>query len=230
MKKILVYVLAAAVLFTVSATVSLWLSTKRTDDDHSKAVASAADSKLDEADKALQAKTLKDRETAVAEHEKQLARREQTVKLVLDDLHKERTTLDDLRKQMAADLKTLSDKLAAVEAARDKLARDQARPLPEIEQAKHETSVTGPAPAPAPVPVVRTVFDYDSMEPSSAATRLRDMVHKGSYEEAVKILAAMKKKQADSVVAEMKTIDRELAAWFEQQAEQVRRAAAAPMQ
>jgi hypothetical protein len=226
MKKVLVYVLAATVLFTVSATVSLWLSTpKRSDDEQSKPVVSAADSKTEEADKALQARNLKDRETALAEHEKQLSRREQTVKLVLDDLHKEHTALDDLRKQMATDLKTLSDRLAAVEAARDKLAQDQqARPVAEIEQIKHEVAV------PTPAPVVRTVLDYDSMDPTVAASKLRDMVQRNSYEDAVKIFASMKKSQADAVLAVIQAENKELGLWFAQQAQQLRRASAVPMQ
>jgi hypothetical protein len=90
--------------------------------------------------------------------------REQTVKLVLDDLHKERAAMDDLRKQVAADLKTLGDKLAAVGTEREKPAQDQAKSLADGQQTKHEMTLTVPATAPPapPTPVVRTVFDYDS--------------------------------------------------------------------
>jgi len=227
MKKLLIYSLAAAILFTVSATVSLWLqNTKRAEgDDRPKPALRTNDFKKDEDDRTPPIRTAKDRE-ALVEREKQLARLQQSGKVVLDDVRSERAALDELRKQVAGELKVLNDRLSEVEAARVKLTSDQAKSVADIERLKNDTRALMPPPplapvrpvSPPPLPVsTRPVPDYDKMDPARTAETLRQMVEKKDFGGAVAILAQMKKSKANAVLLEVQLKDPQLAVKFEDQ-------------
>jgi hypothetical protein len=146
MRQYLLYGLGAAILFAVSAGVSLWLRKPGRDADSDRASAaakSAPDGPKDEADPktpprgaarpdrpnsdetSSAIKQLRDREKAVRDREEALNSRQQKLELVSKDMHDEHAKLDELRKEIQAELQEASKKVADAR-QREAVARDEA--------------------------------------------------------------------------------------------------------
>jgi flagellar motility protein MotE (MotC chaperone) len=146
------------------------------------------------------ANSLRDRMKAVREREEQVGSRQKQLELIYQDIRGERNVLDELRKQVADEMKALNAKLDTVD-----------HKFGELEQQRQSVSKSQ-----ADVQKQRTDIDtserknidrmatmYDSMQPDSAARILQQMADNGKLDTAVKLLAQMKERQAAKVLAEL---------------------------
>lgn len=152
-------------------------------------------------DEAVQlAGSLRERLSAVREKEKKLADREKQLDLIMKDIRGERTVIDDLRKQVGAELKAVTEKMSAVERKQGEVQQqrqDMSKNVDEMQ--KRVLELEG---------VEKKNFDkmasmYDSMAPESAAKILQHLADSGKMDTAVKLLGQMKERNAAKVLAEL---------------------------
>ncbi len=151
------------------------------------------------ADEAVQlASNLRERLAAVKERETQLAARQKQLQLIYNDIRSERSAVDELRKQVGEELKAVKEKMDAAE-----------RKKVEIEQQKQELTDKGTQMQKSVMEIEeneRRNIDkmakmYQGMEPESAARVLQQMADTGKMETAVKVLGQMQERQAAKVLS-----------------------------
>lgn len=139
-----------------------------------------------------QTETLRARELA-------LATRQKTLDLAYQDIRNERLVVDELRKKLTLELSAIEAKTTVVENKVGEMEKERLRLSKEGRDLSDQ----------------RTVFEkgeqeqikhmagiYDAMAPASAAKLLEQMSNSGKLDTAVKVLAAMKERQAAKVIAE----------------------------
>jgi flagellar motility protein MotE (MotC chaperone) len=149
---------------------------------------------------ARMAANLRDRLNAVSEKEAQLAAQKKQLDLVYEDIRNERSAMEELRKKMQEELKTLEEKIALFERKhaesgppiKEKAASD-------LEKLQQKSGVgkaeSGNAKKMADV--------VGNMPPKTAAELLKQLVETGKMESAVKMLNEMTERQAAKVLAEL---------------------------
>lgn len=217
MKNIIVLGVVAVVLFSVSAGLSLFLNTQKTDDTKTTEKEKEKEKKAKPTpdteppvvrpgvnsaaeDTSRLAAQLREQMGNVKERETKLETRNNQITLMLQDIRSEREVLDRLRQQISAELKLVSDKsadldkkFAELESERKNLAKgnaDLSRTRTEYE--KDERTNLG-----------KMALLYDSMAPENAAKILQQLADTGKMDTAVKVLAQMKPAKASRVLAEM---------------------------
>jgi flagellar motility protein MotE (MotC chaperone) len=228
MKRILIYGLAGTMLFAASATISLWTqqqmlpkadadaahATKSTKEGGAKAAHEAP--KTDSAeelrpvvrpsgppspeDTARLANSLRDRLKVVREREEQVGSRQKQLELIYQDIRGERNVLDELRKQVADEMKALNDKLVSMDRKAgdfEQQRQSMAKSMAEIK--KGQIDLDGSERK----NIDRIATTFDSMAPEAAARILQQMSDNGQLNTAVKLLGQMKERQAAKVLAEL---------------------------
>jgi septal ring factor EnvC (AmiA/AmiB activator) len=228
MKKLLVIFVLTVLLFITSATLSLFLGARKPPTEPetasrsvsekssgrraSKAAVAPAPQATEPpvpsavrpsyspgADEAVQlAGTLRDRLAAVRENEDRLAARQKNLALIYNDMKAERSNLDTMRKQVAAEMKAVDDKLATVEkryAESQQQLQENASKLEEIQ--KNLLELKGVE----QVNVKKMAEMYDTIEPESGARILQQLSKSGQMDTAVELIGQMRERQAAKVLA-----------------------------
>jgi flagellar motility protein MotE (MotC chaperone) len=226
MKNVLILGLLALLLFSVSATLSLWLNHPYAPAETNTAAAKAGrkttreKSLLEESDhdpEALKpaarpkghpcseevaplAAQVGEQLSALKERENRLDRRQSQLDLILQDIRSERQSIDGLRRQAAAELKHLDEKVAELERKAGELEQQRqsvSKSTGELQRRQTEQDEGE-----------RKSFDrmgstYDAMPAENTARILQQMADMGKLEMAAKVLAQMKERQAAKVLAEI---------------------------
>jgi flagellar motility protein MotE (MotC chaperone) len=226
MKKLLVMVTVISVLFGISAGASWYLRhSQAAAGDHGdgtepiaeKAQKSPANQPLHsspptelrpavrpsmsaEVDSAAQlANNLRTQSDALRAREQQFATRQKSLELICQDIRGERVAMDDLRKQLNEDLKGMTERIEALERKAGDV--DQKRKqLSDQNKELNQSMVRVEDSEKASIKRLATV--YDSMDADSAAQHLQQMADTGKMDTAVKILSAMRERQAAKVLAQ----------------------------
>jgi flagellar motility protein MotE (MotC chaperone) len=191
--------LAALVLFSLSAAMSVWLyqSTKPTEDTGGEKAAKKKERDPERPDKEpTEAKTPAKTEppsdrtdsalAALRDREVRLERRAAQMDIILRDLQAQRDAVDALLKQVAIELKAAAARNSELEAKASDLEKQKV----DLTAAERKN-------------IERIASMYDSMAPESAAPILRQMADSGRLDTAVKVLSQMKERQAARVLAEL---------------------------
>jgi flagellar motility protein MotE (MotC chaperone) len=230
MKRYLLYGLTATMLFAASATVSLWMqqqqlrpkgdaeashtakaATKETGGKAAKETAKAdAGEELrpvvrpsgppNAEDTVRLANSLRDRMKAVREREEQVNSRQKQLELIYQDIRTERNVLDELRKQVADEMKVLNDRSLSIDRKvgdLDQQRQAATKSLADVQ--KRQIDLDGNERK----NIDKMATMYDSMPPESAARILQQMADNGKLDTAVKLLSQMKERQAAKVLAEL---------------------------
>jgi flagellar motility protein MotE (MotC chaperone) len=139
------------------------------------------------------ASSLRERAALVREREDQLSARNRQLELVIENIRTERAAIDELREELEAALKSGEDHLADVQRQRTELDIKQQNIDGKVtEMAGHEKDN-----------IKKMASMYDNMAAESAAKIIQHMADGGTMDTAVKLLAAMRERQAAKVLAEM---------------------------
>jgi hypothetical protein len=246
MRKFLLYVLGAAILFAVSASVSLWMQHKNgrgTKDyaDGGKAGdggpadgdarvlprAPVTPGKRDGVEMSLPTKNTAGRDDD--------ARRQARLELIGDDLRNERAKLEELRKQIQDELLVVARKVPELDTARE-VAKHPGPAAREDADARGRPPYATASSSGAEVRVRREPAGDDgsnldqvaayceSITPAKAARLLAQLAERGNPDTAVKVLALIREPARDLVLAELATLGPALAT----QVRATPRASAAP--
>jgi flagellar motility protein MotE (MotC chaperone) len=154
-----------------------------------------------EAEVAVQlASSLRDRETALKQREAKLLSRENNLELVFKDIRTERAGVDDMRKQVAAELQAVEAQMTAVKQEREK--QEQEKKNLEQRVADLESRILE-LQGLEQTNMKKMAETYGLMDPEKAAKILQEMVESGKTDSAVKILGLMSQRQAAKVFAEL---------------------------
>jgi flagellar motility protein MotE (MotC chaperone) len=204
MKFFIQLALAAFLLFSVSAALSVWLyqTSRPADDAGPGEKAGKKKDKEREPERpekdATEHKTSPktsppaaeriDPDTAAAlrDCEARLQRRAAQMELILLDMQAEREAIDVLLRQVMAELKAANARSNELEAK----AADLGKQRVELDAAERKN-------------LERIAAMYDSMTPETAAPILRQMADSGRMDMAVKVLSQMKERQAARVLSEL---------------------------
>lgn len=162
------------------------------------------------------AASLRDRAASVREREIQMAARKKQLELLQEDIRGERTAIDELRKQVAEEMKAAQEQLAGAERARAELQAERQKMDGHATQMQDQEKDN----------IKKMGSMYDSMAPESAAKILQQMTETGKMDTAVKLLSVMKERQAAKVLAEM--ADPSLAAQLSEKLRGVKRSTTQP--
>ena len=247
MKNIMILGLVALLLFSVSASLSLWLNMPKTAGTEEaqaekpaakkKAKEKADDDAKDAADKpavikpkghaevdatAQMAEQLRNKEAGLKQREEQIAQRKVHLETVLDDIRRDRAALDALQKQLIAESKSLGERIADFDtraADIDKRKRDVEEKAASLKknQLEYDDSESKRMKGPAKI--------SDAMPPEQTAKIIQQMADSGKLDTAVKLLAAMKEAQAAKVLSDMN--DPALAAQLLERLQSIKRTTAA---
>jgi flagellar motility protein MotE (MotC chaperone) len=136
----------------------------------------------------------------VRQREQQLAARQKHLDVIYQDLRSEQKSLEDVRKQIAEEMKLLGDRLDSLD-RKTADAREQghntAQQAREMKQTLLEIDDTEKA------RVKQMASVYDSMDPEGAAQTFQEMVESGKLDMAAKILASMRERQAARVLSQL---------------------------
>jgi hypothetical protein len=219
MRNYLTYGLAAAVLFAISASVSLWLNNKKKDAGNDSGAAARSDRpNLDDP-----AVSLREREKTVREKEQALKQRQKTLELLDQDIHAERAAMDELNKQIQKELRDAGRRAA-------------------VPSTKYESSFTigslrdeevlkkslAPQDTTANDNLARLAAHYETLQPEQVAAELQKQAYGGDKVAAVKILSLMKKDAADVVLAVVSSADPTLSVELNSQVRSARTAPTVP--
>jgi flagellar motility protein MotE (MotC chaperone) len=144
--------------------------------------------------------SLRDKQRNLREREEQLTARQKQLETIYQDIRGERNVLDELRKQVADEMKALNEKMVSVDRrAGDVDQKDQAFAKRVSEQKKSQTEIDN-----VELKNIDKISEmYNSMAPDAAARILQQMADSGQMNTAVKILSKMKERQAAKVLAEL---------------------------
>jgi flagellar motility protein MotE (MotC chaperone) len=209
MKNFFILGLVALLLFSISASLSLWLNQSRASAEADKTADKSGDKeKPSDKDKGgkkavpatdphaappphgdPKADALAADAQAVAalrDREFRLERRAAQIELITRDLQAQQDAVEALSRQLAAELKTATAKSADLEA----LANDLDKRKVDLVSTERKN-------------IEKMAAMYDSMAPESAALIMKQMADTGKLDMAVKILSQMKERQAARVLAEL---------------------------
>jgi flagellar motility protein MotE (MotC chaperone) len=200
MKNFLVLGLLAALLFSISAALSIWLNQSKTDPnadkDKGEGKTAAKGTKGSEPKESTEPKAAPKVEPPppgpesaaqfLRDREARLKFRSEQVELVLRDLQVQRDATDAAMRALTAELKT-----AALEAGKlDLLAEDLRKKKVEFEAGEKKN-------------IEKIAAMYDAMTPDAAAPILKQMADNGKMDMAAKILVQMKERNAARVLEAM---------------------------
>lgn len=214
MKKILLMSLVVAVLFGVSAASSWVLS--RSHPTHGE----KAEGNDSPADKALKGKetqaavrppfnvdadgssqmaaSLRAQAEVLRQREQKVEAREKNLETIRQTISAEKAVIDGMRKQCDEELKILTAKLEALERKASEVEHKSTQVQGHIKSLEEGKVKMGDAEREK---VQQLAKVYDTMDAEKAAQQLQQMADKGMLDMAVKILAAMKERQAANVLA-----------------------------
>ena len=211
MKYFMQLAMAALLLFSISAALSLWLNQskqaaneKESGEKNPKKGGKEADAGHDTpagdshpvAKHDSPAGTQTDLATSVLRQEERLERRKAQMDLVLRDLQAEGEAVDALVRQVTAETKNVAGRAAEVEAKAATTAKLPAG-LDPIAERKN---------------IKQLAETYNAMAPESAATIMKQSADSGKLDTVVAILAEMKDRQTAQVLAEIAKTEATLAA------------------
>jgi flagellar motility protein MotE (MotC chaperone) len=203
MKNFLILGLLAALLFSVSAGLSLWQNQSKKEAEAGEKDKEKAASKHPAKPEAKEPPETHappkaghapgtapaagpDSSAILADRESRLRLRSEQVEMVLRDLQVERQVIENMLKQVNAELKNVSNRSTELEA----VAADLERKRIEFNATEKQN-------------ITKMATMYDSMPPENAAPILKQMADSGKMDTAVKILAQMKDRQAARILAEL---------------------------
>ena len=196
MKNVVLLVVSALSLFAISAGISMYLNTpaagktSRVPDPEPVKPVSAPAAKAD-TDAVNMAAELKERLDAVKDREAKLAARQKQMDIVLEDIRAERTALDMLRQQVAAELKRATDRVGNRDQKTVEVSPESKAPVAAPDQSESPN-------------VLRMAALYDAMAPEVAAKVLQQLIGSGRADTAAKVLAQMPPAKANRVLVELK--------------------------
>jgi flagellar motility protein MotE (MotC chaperone) len=227
MKNILMIIGTAVLLFTLSAALSLYLTTltppaekeksstkaerpsKETKEGKDKSDADSGPSPIavvqqppsKSAEEAASLLTrLREREAGLARREEEARRQEGRLQLIMDDIRGERAIIDNLRKQLTEELKRLNEKQASINRSSRNLEEQKAaaaRLLEDMQKRQIEYEKNESR------NFTQMASISDSMPPEKAAGVIQKLADTGQIDTAVKLLGQMKERRAAQVLAEM---------------------------
>lgn len=223
MKNFLVLGLLAALLFTVSAALSVWLNQSKhaaeADKDKEKDKVAAKGAKAGEPKETTEPKAAPKVEPPppgpesaaliVREREAKLDRRAAQLELVVRDLQSQREATEAALQAVLSEMKKVSNETSKLDA----LAEDLRRKKVEFEAGEKKN-------------IEKIAAMYDAMTPEAAAPILKQMADTGKLEMAAKILVQMKERNAARVLEAMN--DPALALQILEKMRGIRAAAAPP--
>lgn len=143
---------------------------------------------------------LQQQRDALRAREQQLAARQKNLELVALDVRKGQKHVDDLRQQVSAEMKLLSEKMdtldrKALEARQHGLkaaeqTREMKQALVEVEEVEKGR-------------IKQMAAFYNSMSAEAAAQTFQEMIDSGKLDLAAKILAGMERRQAANLLAQL---------------------------
>jgi flagellar motility protein MotE (MotC chaperone) len=153
-----------------------------------------------EVDNAAQlANSLRTQMDALRTREQQFTARQKSLELICQDIHLEKSAMDELRKQMNEELRGLTERIESLERKsgevdqKRKQLSDQNKELKESQLRVEDSEKAS---------IKRLAAVYDSMDADAAAQHLQQMADTGKIETAVKILNSMRERQAAKVLAQ----------------------------
>jgi flagellar motility protein MotE (MotC chaperone) len=143
----------------------------------------------------------RDKEEALKKREQQLAVKQKYLEMIFQDIKSEQTGVDELRKQLSAELEAAAKKVADVEKKSKELQQERQETKKKVDDAtKTLTEYDG-----LETDRIKQVAGmYDTMAPESAAKILQTLAEGGNLETAIKILSHMKERQAAKILAEIR--------------------------
>jgi flagellar motility protein MotE (MotC chaperone) len=146
------------------------------------------------------AANLRNQLDAVKAREQHLTTRQKHLDLIFQDIRSEGAAVDELRKQVDAEMKVLQQKLEALEKKAADVDNRRQKASAEVKELKSTLSEVQNVEKDR---VKQISSIYDTMEPESAAEILQTMVDTGKMDTAVKILSTMRERQAARVLAQL---------------------------
>jgi flagellar motility protein MotE (MotC chaperone) len=221
MKNFLILGLVALLLFAVSAALSLWLNSSKEGEADKKEPKKTAKETTKDKDKdkddelrpAIKptpslgtdeggrlAAQLREQLAIVKEREAKLDRRQAHIELLLQDVRSEREVIENLRKQVAVEMKMVAEKMTEVEGRFTQLDREREQNAKKIDEAQKRVLDITQA---EDKNISKMATMYDSMPAENAAKIMQQMADSGKMETAVKLLSQMKETKAAKVLAEI---------------------------
>jgi flagellar motility protein MotE (MotC chaperone) len=200
MKNFLILALVAALLFSISAALSLWLNQSRQmesstekDKTSSKTAGEKEPAEQRESTK-TEPKTspkstplpLGPDPTTFREREAQLARRAAQIDMVVRDLQVQRELVDSLVRQVATELKTATGKLDQLQTLANQIEKKKS----ELSDAEKQN-------------IGRIASMLDTMTPEGAARVIVQIADSGKLENAARVLVLMKDRQIGRVLDQL---------------------------
>jgi hypothetical protein len=218
MKSIIGMFLAAVLLFTLSAAVSLYISSLRRPTDPASesgkekeakarektvttppAIVEPQPPKSAEEAAALLAR-VRDRQIEVQRREEEARKQEQRLQLMMDDLKGERVVIDNLRKQFSDEMKKINEKqedlvrrsrgLEEQKAAAKRLLDEMKSRQVEFEKGEAKN-------------IDKIASTLESVPPEKGAQIIKQMADNGQIDTAVKLLSQMQGRRAANILAEL---------------------------
>lgn len=147
---------------------------------------------------AKMAASLQQQSESLKGREQELTTRQKNLDLIYQDIRSEHRALEEIRKQVAEELKLLQDKLAGLEVK----AGENRQEFKKLTKKAEEISSSLVEVQKVEAGRIKQIGSaYDTMEPEAAAQMMQEMVEKGKLDTAVKILGSMKDRQMARVLA-----------------------------
>jgi flagellar motility protein MotE (MotC chaperone) len=168
------------------------------------------------------AANLRNQMDAVKTREQQLATRQKQMEIIYLDIRGERGAIDEMRKQLAEEMKNATEKLDVLDRKagemdkKGKQLHDKAEELSSSYRKIDESEKDN---------LKKMGTMYDSMDADAAAQTLQQMADSGKMDTAAKILSTMRERQAAKVLAQL--TDRTTAVQLLEQMRKLQRPAAA---
>jgi flagellar motility protein MotE (MotC chaperone) len=200
MKNFLILALVAALLFSISAALSLWLNQSRQADVPSEKEKSVSKANGEKEPPATQATPKGEPKalpksvtnpvgpdpTTFREREAQLARRAAQIDMVVRDLQVQRDLVDTLMRQVTSELKTATGKLDQLQTLAGQIEKKKT----ELSDAEKQN-------------IARIASMLDTMTPEGAARVIVQIADSGKLENAARVLVLMKDRQIGRVLDQL---------------------------
>jgi flagellar motility protein MotE (MotC chaperone) len=233
MKQFVILGVVASALFAISSSLSLWLQqtkTPTTEETAEKGTKKGKEPKKEEEtptplvrplpqagteDVAKLAASLKEQLSQLKEREARLDRRQAENEILLSDVRAERDAVDQLRKQVASELKRvleamteLDTRTSQVETQKKQFEQEKQNVLKQYDDVKKKTLELT---ASEEKNLAKMATVYDSMPADSAAKIFQQLSDSGKMDTAAKLMSQMKDAKAAKVLAEIQLLDPSLA-------------------
>ena len=139
------------------------------------------------------ATNLRDRLNLVKEREAEFTERQKQLEFIFEDIRGERSAIDELRKQVDAELKAVEARVGSAESYQADLNNREQSLRERISEVQNEEMVN----------IKKIAGMYDNIAPEEGARILLELANNGKLDTATQVLGSMKDRQAAKILAEM---------------------------